>query len=196
MMIEDIKNTLGIHKNFPKDGIDFVDISPVLKNSSQFKHLIDHITGLYKEKNIEKVVIIDADLQLHPKDAPKIIEALNNSDFIMGKRDWSIVPFKHRLGNFVWRTTFNIFFSQNMKDTNCGFIGMNRKALKKMKNIGGGYTIDNTLLINCVKNNLKITQVPVRVYYKHTSKVSRGINVVLSVWLFLIKEGIKYRLRF
>lgn len=148
-------------------------------------------------KNIDYVIILDADMQFHPKEAKKVIQPLinNEADFIMGKRDWSIVPFKHKLGNLVWRTTFNILFKQNMKDTNCGFIAINRKSLKKMKNVGGGYTIDNSLLISCVKNNLKIAQVPVKVYYKHTSKIPRGVKVVFLVWLFLIKKGIEYRLK-
>jgi len=59
-MIEDIKNSLGIHKDFPKQGIEFVDISPVMKNKEQFKHLIDHISGLYKDKEIDKVISIEA----------------------------------------------------------------------------------------------------------------------------------------
>ena len=36
----------------------------------------------------------------------------------MGRRNWKIVPLRNRLGNFVWRTTFNILYGTKLKDTN------------------------------------------------------------------------------
>jgi len=112
----------------------------------------------------------------------------------MGHRDWREVPFRHRLGNFVWRTAFNIIFGTNLKDTNCGLIGFNRNALEKMKDgILGGYIVDNSILISALKNNLKIDQVPVKVRYHAKSKVPRGVRMVLGVLLYILREGVRYR---
>lgn len=148
-------------------------------------------------KNREEgyVVIVDADLQYDPKDSVKLLKLLREgeADFVTGYRDWSKVPFRHRLGNFIWRNSFNLLFGTRFKDTNCGFMALTTKALKKINRIGGGYIVENVLFIEALKNNLRIKQVSVRVKYKHISKVPRGIRIVLGVLLFILKEGIKYR---
>ena len=158
-----------------KTGLDYL-----LKNHPEFTH----------------IVLMDADMQYHPEEALKIFNALenNNSDFMMGHRDWGEVPFRHQLGNFVWRNVFNIIFRTNFKDTNCGLVGFNRNAVEKLKDhIIGGYIVDNSILIGAIKNNLKIDQVPVKVSYHRKSKVTRGVRIVLGVLLYILKEGFRYR---
>ncbi len=160
-----------------KSGLEYV-----LKNHPDFGH----------------VVVIDADMQYHPEEMTKFFDALENKDldFVMGHRDWKDVPFRHQLGNFVWRTMFNILFRTNLKDTNCGMMGFNRAAAKKLKDhILGGYIVDNSILIGAIKNNLRIDQVPVNVSYHKKSKVVRGVRVVIGVLLYILREGLKYRLR-
>ena len=160
-----------------KSGFDYL-----IKNHPEFTHL----------------VIMDADMQYHPEEALAILNTLenNNSDLVMGHRYWENVPFRHRLGNFVWRNAFNILFGTTLKDTNCGMMGLNRDAVEKLKDhILGGYIVDNSILIGAVKNSLKIDQTPVKVNYHRKSKVFRGVRVVLGVLLYILKEGLKYRLR-
>ena len=152
-------------------------------------------TGFSYLKESDCVVIIDSDLQFDPEEIGKVAEPIkNDADFVMGFRDWKTVPFRHILGNFVWRTLFNILFGTSLRDTNCGFIALSKKALKLVEP-HGGYIIENSMLASAVKNKLKICQVPVTVNYHHSSKVPRGIKMVLGVLLFIIKEGVKYRLR-
>lgn len=154
-------------------------------------------TGLkyFKKHGYDAVVIIDADGQYSARYIPKFFSALKSADLVMGHRDFSKVPFRHRLGNFVWRTAFNILFGTKFKDTNCGFIGFSKKALEKIKNIHGGYIIENSILAEAMEKNLKILQIPVKVKYKEISGIGRGIRIVLGVFLFILKEGIKYRVK-
>lgn len=159
-----------------KTGLEYL-----LKNHPEFTYL----------------VVIDADMQYHPEEVLKIFRSLENgnSDFVMGYRNWMGVPFRHRMGNFVWCNTFNILFSTKFKDTNCGLIGFNRVAAGRLKDsVRGGYIVDNSMLIGAVKNNLKIDQVPVDVRYHRKSKIPRGVRIVVGVLLYILKEGIKYRL--
>lgn len=46
--------------DFPKDGIIFKDITPLLENKKAFKKAIEKIVAEYKDKKIDKVVAIDA----------------------------------------------------------------------------------------------------------------------------------------
>lgn len=145
---------------------------------------------------INNIVIVDSDLQYFPEESIKLLKPLKggNVGFVMGFRNWRTVPFRHRIGNFVWRTFFNLFFETKLKDTNCGFMALSKKAVKKMERAYGGYIIENMMLIDAIKNGLKITQVPVTVQYKLKRTIPSGIRVVLGCLLFIIKEGFKYRL--
>lgn len=142
------------------------------------------------------IVIIDADLQYLPEEWVKLVDALKKKDvdYVIGCRDWSKVPFRHRLGNFVWRTTFNFLFGTKLWDTNCGFIAFKRKVAKKLE-IYGGYIIDNAMAIQALKNGFKIKNVPVTIVYKQKRSIIPGTRIVAGLLLFMIKEGIDYRLR-
>jgi len=150
--------------------------------------------------DVESLVIVDSDLQYSAKESIKLLKPLEEkeADFVMGYRNWRTVPFKNRLGNFVWRTTFNLLFKTKLKDTNCGFMALSRTAIEKMKRAYGGYIIENMMLIDALKNNLRIKQVPVSVKYKieHSRRnIISGIRIVLGCLIFISMEGIKYRLR-
>lgn len=157
-------------------------------------------TGLnYIRKNyprIKYIVIIDGDLQYPPEETFKVLKPLKKgeADFVMGYRKWKTIPLRHRLGNFVWRISFNLLFRTNLKDTNCGLVGFTRKSIGKIGNIHGGYIIDNMMLAKAVENGLRIKQVLVSVHYREKSGIRRGIRMVLGNLIFIVTEGIKYRL--
>lgn len=148
---------------------------------------------------VENLVIIDADLQYSAKESVKLLKPLEEgeADFVMGYRNWRTVPFKNKLGNFVWRITFNLLFKTKLKDTNCGFMALSRTAIEKMERAYGGYIIENMMLIDALKNDLKIKQVPVSVKYKteyYRRDIIGGIRMVLGCLIFIVREGMKYRL--
>jgi len=155
----------------------------------------DHILDSYPD--VEWVVLVDADRQYFAKECGRLLEPLKRgeADFVMGYRDWGQMPFRHRLGNWVWRTAFNWLFGTKLQDTNCGFMALTREAMDKVKEIYGGYIIENSLLVNALKNKLRVVQVPVSVRYKRKRAVLGGIRVVSGILVFIVKEGLKWRLR-
>jgi len=155
-----------------------------------FRYILDNLPGA------RFVTIIDADLQYMPSESMKVLKPLEDgeADFAMGYRDFSKIPFRHRLGNFVWRTFFNFLFGTNFRDTNCGCMALTIKAIKKIGRVHGGYIIENSMLAKAVESKLRVKHVPVIVHYKHLSKVPRGIRVELGVLLYILTEGFKYRL--
>jgi len=145
---------------------------------------------------VENFVLIDADMQYDPGQAPKLLKILENedADIVVGHRNWGRVPFRHRLGNFIWRTSFNIFFGTRLKDTNCGIMAMTKHAARTITGaLHGGYIIENSILSYAIKKNLKIKQTPVKVTYKHRSDIKRGIRIVGGIFIFIVEEGLKYR---
>jgi len=145
---------------------------------------------------IRNIVIVDADMQYSPKDSVKILDPLikDEADFVMGCRNWSNVPLRHNFGNMIWRSVFNLLFETKLKDTNCGYMALSRRALIKMSRAYGGYIIENMMLVDALKNNLRIKQVPVSVTYKYKRGIFSGLRMGLGVLVFIIKEGFKYRL--
>ncbi len=151
-----------------------------------------------KKMNVENVVLIDADMQYLPESSKDLLEVLEkkNADIVLGARNFKEIPLRHRLGNFVWRNSFNLLFGTNFLDTNCGLMALKKSAIEKIKDsLQGGYIVENSILVQALKNNLKIEQAPVKVKYKKTSGFLRGIRVVLGVLIFILKEGFKYRLK-
>lgn len=143
------------------------------------------------------VAVIDADMQYLPEEAMKLLKPLEDgkADFVTGYRHFTEVPFRHKLGNFVWRKFFNILFGTKFKDTNCGYMALTRNAMKKIKDVThGGYIIENSIFICAIKNKFRIKQVPVTVIYKKKSGIARGIRIVLGVFIFIVFEGLKFRL--
>src|SRR3989338_1860573 len=151
---------------------------------------------LKNHRRAKYVVLIDADLQYHPNDAWKLLEPLENgeADFVMGYRNFKRMPFRHVLGNFVWRTFFNTMFGTDFPDTNCGYMAMTTDAIKKIGRVHGGYIIENSILAQSVRKHLRVKHVGVKVSYKHISEVPRGIRVVAGVLIYIFTEGFKYRL--
>jgi glycosyltransferase involved in cell wall biosynthesis len=156
-----------------------------------FSYVIENV------RSVKHVVLIDADLQFAPEEAPKLLEPLlkDEADFVMGARDWSKVPFRHRLGNWVWRTAFNVLFGTRLSDTNNGFMALNREAMEVViPALHGGYIIENSALAAAVKAGIRIANVSVNVKYKHASKIGRGIRVEAAVLLYILATGFRYRL--
>jgi glycosyltransferase involved in cell wall biosynthesis len=145
--------------------------------------------------NVNYILIFDADMQYKAEESEKILQPLkeNKADFVMGYRNWKEVPIANRVGNSTWRILFNYFFDVKLKDTNCGFIGLTRNAIKKIGNVHGGYIIENSMLRDAVKNKLRIKQVPVTVTYRK-KRTLHFARMFFGILIFIIVEGIKYKL--
>jgi adenine phosphoribosyltransferase len=60
MKVIDLKSKIRSIPDFPKKGVIFRDITPVLQDKKAFRFLINELIKPYKNKKIDKVVGIDA----------------------------------------------------------------------------------------------------------------------------------------
>lgn len=60
MKLEELKKFIRDIPDFPKQGIIFKDITPLIKDPVAFKFVVDTISEHYKLKNIQKVVSMEA----------------------------------------------------------------------------------------------------------------------------------------
>jgi len=58
--MQDLKTFIREIPNWPKEGVNFKDITPLLQNGPAFKELIEQLAAPYLNSKIEKIVVIDA----------------------------------------------------------------------------------------------------------------------------------------
>jgi adenine phosphoribosyltransferase len=58
--MEDLKSAIRTIPDFPKPGIQFLDITPVLADGNLFHQVIDHLAERHKNRGIDIVVGIEA----------------------------------------------------------------------------------------------------------------------------------------
>ncbi len=56
----DLKKYIREIKDWPKKGVGFKDITPLLENKKAFAHVVDELADYFIDKKIDKVVGIDA----------------------------------------------------------------------------------------------------------------------------------------
>ena len=55
-----LKETIREIPDYPEKGINFKDITTMLKNPEAFKHVVDEISDYFKNKNITKIVSLES----------------------------------------------------------------------------------------------------------------------------------------
>jgi adenine phosphoribosyltransferase len=60
MQVEDLRNAIRDIPDFPKEGILFKDITPVLQDAALFSYAMDLFEGELRDKGITKVAAVDA----------------------------------------------------------------------------------------------------------------------------------------
>lgn len=60
MLLEEVKNTIRQVPDFPKKGIQFLDITTGVKDPEAFNAMIDYLYEQYKDKNIDYVAGIES----------------------------------------------------------------------------------------------------------------------------------------
>lgn len=61
MMIEDkVKSIIRDVPNFPKEGIVFKDITPIMMNAELSNEIVDHLVNVYKDANLDVIAGIES----------------------------------------------------------------------------------------------------------------------------------------
>lgn len=210
---ENIKEVIARLKRFPKIKIIVIDDGSIdstfkvakemgvvvlrhEKNKGKGEAIRTGLRYILDKKNADYVAIIDSDMQYPPEEVSKLLKKLEEekTDFVSGFRNPSEIPYANRFGNFVWRIFFNFLFKTDFKDTNCGIIAFNMKTAKILKKTTfGGYIIDNAIRMEIIKNNLKFSQVYVKVFYGKR-RIAKFAKMAFGNFFFILMRGFKYRL--
>ncbi len=129
----------------------------------------------------ERILTIDADLQHDPKTIPRMLNT--NSDVVIGSRwieDTAVnLPFPRKILSLGLNAVFSKFLKINVKDMSSNFRLYRKDVFEDMKIEGKNFDVLQEILIKCVNNGYKITEVPINFRERSSGKS----NVMLSKFL-------------
>lgn len=123
------------------------------------------------------IVTADSDGQHTPVDTLEIAKtlAVNKSSFILGTRcfDEKQVPFKSKYGNKITTFILKKIYGKEIKDTQTGLRAIPNHFIKKIISLDGDrFEYEINVLIEAIKEDIKIIQVPIKTIYIGNNKNS------------------------
>ena len=168
---------LVIDDNSPDKTADIVEklqnIFPVhlIKRSSKLGLGSAYILGFQKVLSLgaEKIIQMDADFSHNPQDIPRLLQASQNFDMVIGSRKiaggkiigWNLTRKFMSAGAMIFS---RIFLNLKVKDVTSGFRLFDKKVLEKipLNHIkSNGYAFQEEMLWRTQTNNFRITELPV-----------------------------------
>ncbi|KXB05452.1 hypothetical protein AKJ50_00725 [candidate division MSBL1 archaeon SCGC-AAA382A13] len=144
-------------------------------------------TGLKRarSRNAEIVITFDADGQHDPKEIKKLLNALNDADIAVGKRDRQEMPLNKRLGNAVLDLITH-FLGGPLTDSQSGFRAFGPKTLEKIQIWSDRYSVSSEIIVQAGRKNLNFKDVPIKGIFTQYSKASgttiaSGIKIVIDL---------------
>jgi len=156
-----------------------------------------------KEIGADIIVTIDGDGQFLPEEISKLISPIetNQFDLVIGNRflDKEEMPTYRKAGNKILDKFTKLAANLPFEDTQSGFRAYSKNAIEKISFSTNGFGVDSEILIDAVKNDLKITEQYVTVLYNTGDKtstknpVSHSVGVIASIIeLIAINHPLKY----
>lgn len=153
------------------------------------------------------IVIIDVDLSVSADDIPNLVNALRDSDIVLGSRNLenSVIqlkpPFHRKVLGKAFNWIFRRLFKINVFDTQCGFKAVRREVFKDLSNDlhVEGFAFDVDLIVKAHKRGFKIVEIPIVWSYKKGSRVNSLYQIyamgrdLLMVWLETKKREVEVR---
>ncbi|QDI89694.1 glycosyltransferase family 2 protein [Candidatus Nitrosopumilus sp. SW] len=149
-----------------------------------------------KAKTIDSDILItfDGDGQHNVSEIKDVLEPLisKKADIVIGSRflgeGENKIPKYRKIGIKAITKVSSLSQNLNIKDTQSGFRGYNRKALDEINVTENGMGISTEILMKASKKDLKIIEVPIIINYEGETSThnpaSHGISVIISTMKF------------
>ncbi len=138
-------------------------------------------TGFYNAK-YEVIVYTDGDEQFDFSEVTKFLDKIEDNDLVIGYRIKRQDPFFRILFKQGWKISLFSFFGLTLKDVDCGFKMITRRALEKISPLESqrGAMINAELAIKVKKAGFKIAQVGV-IHYPRLKGAPTGANIAVII---------------
>lgn len=127
----------------------------------------------FKQSKGDIIVFIDADLQNDPEDLPKLLEKIDDYDFVNGWRKDRIDPISKTLPSSIFNFfILKLILRSKFHDVNCGLKVMRREVLETIPLYGDNYRF---LPIIAEKEGFRTTEVEIKHHPRKFGKSKYGI---------------------
>lgn len=120
------------------------------------------------ENAVEAVLMLDADGQHDPAEIPKFLHAYttNQSDLIIGYRNFGEMPFKRRIANTVGRASISWATGQKILDNQSGYRLVSRRLMQAtLESEEAGFEFEVDMVVLCIRRGMRLDWVPIRTIY-------------------------------
>jgi len=143
----------------------------------------------------ECVVLLDSDSSYCPEEIPRLLEALEGCDAVVGSRFRGSIgpgsmPFINRFGNRALSAIASVLFLRGASDVCSGFWAFRKAAYRKMDIREGHFELEANFFTECVKKGLILREVPIS-YRSRKGKTKLNPLHGVQIGLFLIMERIR-----
>ena len=200
-LIKNLKTDLLVVNDGSKDNTKMLS----KKHAIVLSHLVNMGSGAAtrtglkyaRNNNYKYALTIDADGQHSPKDMLKIINHLikTNDDLVIGSRliNSKGMPINRVLGNNILNLVTRILLGVRVTDSQSGLKGFSKKAIDTIEIKTNGYEFCAEIIWKAKKNNLIISEVPIKAIYTEYSKAKgqsniNALRIIKSIIVQKIKE--------
>lgn len=131
-----------------------------------------------KKKNPDVLVLLDADSQHDPDEAPNLIKPiLEGSDLVIGSREQQRVniPTYRRIGQKTLSYFSRLLSGKKIVDSECGFRAFSPKAIAKLELKQRGMAVSAETIAAAAEKGLSVTQIPISAIYTKDGSTLRPI---------------------
>lgn len=137
------------------------------------------------EHEFDAVLTLDADGQHDPDEIPLFIQEFvnNGSDLIIGKRDFSKMPFPRNITNRIGTWSFSDAMQQYIPDNQSGYRLHSKRLLQEaLTSSERGFEFEVEIILRCVLTGYKLSWIPIKTIYN--DKQNSKITPISHVWKF------------
>lgn len=131
------------------------------------------------------VITLDADGQHDPTEIPLFLQAYQETgaDLIIGRRDFSRMPWVRRLSNTLGTRLFSWAAGQAVHDNQSGYRLISRRLMEaSLHSAQQGFAFEVEMIVECVRSGFQLTWVPIRTIYagegSHISPLKHVVEFV------------------
>ena len=206
IVIEDNSNdkTLSVIKKVIKNKGDKIKIYLIVNKKNKGYGGVQKIAFNYAiKKNFKYVVMLHGDNQYPANKILLLIKPLltNKYDAVFGSRMINSInalkggmPLYKYLGNIALTFFQNLVLSSNLSEFHSGYRSYKVSSLKKIKfkSNTNDFHFDTEIIIQFLKNNLKIKEIAMSTHYgdeiSHLKSIPYGLNIVRSTLVSRFKK--------